>query len=317
MSDITELVDVLKRQLQNQESAYERQLEKLEERHKEQMAFLLDKLDRKGSPDNTVVSYDHKFPPFDPNVELWKDYWSRFDTFTRACSIPDQKKALIFLSNQTKETYKLLSTLAKQSDPPKAVNELSLNDIKGFMSKHYDPKKYVVRERYKFWTEIKRKPGETAPELAARIRQKAITCDFSSITDPQDEAMRTCFICAINNETVLKSIFAKPVDQLNFAQVVEQRHRCSLNQQKSTRSGFIQNHQTLHEDRPERLYSLPQRRVIPALAVVKPTTLEITVVSELPLAITARKQGTSKLPVSKRRKTAASGQSPRPRASTR
>ena len=37
---------------------------------------------------------------------------------------------------------------------------------------------------------MQRKPGESLQELAARIRQDAATCDFASIKDPQDEALR-------------------------------------------------------------------------------------------------------------------------------
>ena len=42
----------------------------------------------------------------------------------------------------------------------------------------------LSRERFKFWSDMKRKPGETIPELASRIRQDAATCDFQSIKDP-------------------------------------------------------------------------------------------------------------------------------------
>ena len=89
------------------------------------------------------------------------------------------------------------------------------------MSQHYDPTKFTVRERYKFWSSIKRKPGETPTELAARVRQMATTWDFSAIKNPLDETMRTCFICAINNEAVLKSVFRKPEEKLTFSKAVD------------------------------------------------------------------------------------------------
>ena len=54
---------------------------------------------------------------------------------------------------------------------------------------------------------MQRKPGETIHELAVRIRQDAVTCDFPSIGDPLDEAMRTRFMCSVNNEAVLKALF--------------------------------------------------------------------------------------------------------------
>ena len=84
------------------------------------------------------------------------------------------------------------------------------------MSTQYDHKNFMVRERYKFWRTIKCKLGETTTELAARVRQMATT----SITNPLDEALRTCFICAVNNEAVLKSVFRK-TDDLDFSKTIE------------------------------------------------------------------------------------------------
>ena len=98
---------------------------------------------------------------------------------------------------------------------------MKFSDITGFMSSHYDPTQFTVRERYKFWSTIKRKPGETPTELEARVRQMATTRDFSAIKNPLDEAMRTCFICAINNEAILKSVFREKEEKLTFAKAVE------------------------------------------------------------------------------------------------
>ena len=76
-------------------------------------------------------------------------------------------------------------------------------------------------ERYKFWSTIKRKLGETPTELAARVRQMATTCDFPAIKNPLDEEMRTCFICAVNNDAILKSVFREKEEKLTFAKAVE------------------------------------------------------------------------------------------------
>ena len=62
-----------------------------------------------------------------------------------------------------------------------------------------------------------RKPGETVQDLAARIRQDAVTCDLAFIKDPLDEALRTRFICSINNEAVLKASFKVKDSDLTFA----------------------------------------------------------------------------------------------------
>ena len=85
----------------------------------------------------------------------------------------------------------------------------------------FHPKRFIVQERFKFWSYINRKPGESIQELVTRIRQDAVTCDFPSIQDPFDKALRTRFICSINNEAVQKAFFKVKDDQLTFAKAIE------------------------------------------------------------------------------------------------
>ena len=117
--------------------------------------------------------------------------------------------------------YKLLENLASQKNPPLEINKLNMEQITTFMKQQYDPKTFIIRERFKFWSDMKRKPGETPTELAARIRKKAATCDFASIQNPLDEALRTCFMCSISNEAVLKCLFKMKDDELTFVKAVD------------------------------------------------------------------------------------------------
>ena len=89
------------------------------------------------------------------------------------------------------------------------------------MKTQFYPTRYVVHERFKFWSETQRKPGETIQELAARIRHDAVRCNFPSIKNPQDEAMRTRFMCSVNNEAVLKALFKVKDDDLTFAKALQ------------------------------------------------------------------------------------------------
>ena len=109
-----------------------------------------------------------------------------FPHFSRANSVPAEKRAQVFLTNQSREIYKLLSNLASQQSPVKGINDLSLDEVEEYMRSQFDPTRYIVRERFKFWTEMNRKPGETIQESAARIRHDAVTCNFSEIHDPLD-----------------------------------------------------------------------------------------------------------------------------------
>eukprot|EP00731_Ephydatia_muelleri_P014558 Em0008g278a len=77
--------------------------------------------------------------PFDSTSELWSDYWARFQTFVKANSIPADKVAQVFLTNQTKVTYKLLSNMAVQQLPPKTIKELDIDAIAAYMRIQFDP----------------------------------------------------------------------------------------------------------------------------------------------------------------------------------
>ena len=212
MSEIADLIKVMQEQMQRQE-----------ERHQQQLTVMQQQLDEQRKSTGTFASQKQTppFPASDSTAELWKDYLLRFKTFVSANSVPGDKLALVFLTNQTSDTYKLINNYASQQDTPTTADNMQFSDIAEFMSQHYDPTKFTVRERYKFWSSTKRKPGETPTELAARVRQMATTCDFPAIKNPLDEAMRTCFICAINNEAVLKSVFREPEEKLTFSKAVD------------------------------------------------------------------------------------------------
>lgn len=207
MSEIKDLIKLMQEQMAQQHF---------------QMQSFLEAFSQIQSP-STAVSQASipSFAPFDPTNELWVDYHSRFCTFIGANSVPLDKRAQVFLTNQSPVIYKMLSNLASQQSPPKEINRLSMEEITAFMMEQYNPKRFVVKERFRFWNDTRRNPGETIQELAARIRHDAATCDFSSIRDPQDEALRTRFICSVKNEAVLKSLFKVDDDKLTFAVAVQ------------------------------------------------------------------------------------------------
>ena len=246
MSEISELILLLNKQHQEQMAVFrgehqeqmavlrdehrernrqhQEQMAVLRDEHREQMTMLQEQLkilqSSLNKPRENVSTPMASFQPFDSTSELWTDYLARFRTFITANSIPDNKQAQIFLTNQSNSVYKMLSNLAAQQQPVKSIHELTMNDIQTFMAEQFDPKRFVVRERFKFWSDMKRKPGETIPELASRIRQDAATCDFQSIKDPLDEALRTKFICSVDNEAVLKTLFKLKDDELMFSNAI-------------------------------------------------------------------------------------------------
>ena len=143
MSEISELILLLNKQHQEQMTMLQEQLKTLQS--------------SLNNPRENVPTPMASFQPFDSTSELWTDYLARFRTFVTANSIPDNKQAQIFLTNQSNSVYKMLSNLAAQQQPVKSIHELTMNDIQTFMAEQFDPKRFVVRERFKFWSDMKRK----------------------------------------------------------------------------------------------------------------------------------------------------------------
>ena len=203
-------------------AVFQQQMKDQQEQHQKQMEAMMAMMTTKIQPETTLSNSNiPSFSSFDPSKELWTDYWSRFQTFLEAHAVPESRQAKVFLTNQSSVNYKLLDNMAKQLTPPKDVNALTLEEVEKFMKEQFHPKRFIVLERYKFWSDLKRKPGETIQELIARIRQDAITCDFASIKQPLDEAMRTRFMCSIDNEAVLKALFKIKDDELSFTRAIE------------------------------------------------------------------------------------------------
>ena len=162
------------------------------------------------------------FHSFDASVELWQDYLQRFELHCKAFG-KSQQKSSYFLSCQNHVVFKQLEALAIQKK--KDITSSDWSTIKAYMSEVYDPKKYVVKERYLFWSSMGRKTGESVQQLADRARRLAATCDFASVTDPLDEALKLWFICSIQSKDVLKSLLSKKEDELTFERCVEEASR--------------------------------------------------------------------------------------------
>ena len=208
-----QLIELLIQQQKQQQT----QLEEFQKQQQQLLELLVkDKTELKQSTSSLP-----SFPGFDPNAELLTDYMNRYRTFTAAHSVPAEKTAGVFLTNQSATLYKQISNLAAQLQTPKAINDLTLEEIEKFLKEQYDSTQFVVRERYKFWSDMSRKPGEKINELASRIRQDATTCGFSEITDPLDEAMRTRFMCSVNNEAVIKALFKVKDTDLTFQKAIQ------------------------------------------------------------------------------------------------
>eukprot|EP00731_Ephydatia_muelleri_P019387 Em0012g212a len=98
MSETAKLMELLQQQMQIQREQTEAQIHA----HAKQTEAIIATLTGGAAKwaDSTSKSFP-SFVSFDTTSELWTDYWARFQTFVAAHSIPDDKKAQVFLTNQS------------------------------------------------------------------------------------------------------------------------------------------------------------------------------------------------------------------------
>ena len=181
-SEVEQLIQLLtsqQQQLKEQQEAHQEEMREMQEDNKRLMELLV-KGQTEAAAKPVATTSLPKFAGFDPTTELLTDYMNRYNAFVAAHSIPEEKKAKIFLTNQQPILYKQISNMAAQLATPKEIHEVTMDDIENFLREQYDPTRFLVRERYKFWSNMKRKPGETIHELATRIRQEATTWVISN-----------------------------------------------------------------------------------------------------------------------------------------
>lgn len=92
-------------------------------------------------------------------------------------SIPKEKVVHVFFTKTT-AIYKLFSTLTSQQTLSKDMVALTMKEIAQFMEGQFNSKLFNVQKHFKFWYNMQCKPGETVPELTAKICQEATICDF-------------------------------------------------------------------------------------------------------------------------------------------
>ena len=111
-----EIIELMRKQSDQQQIQLQLQREQLEQQNNAilQSLQMITRQERPAEMTNQQVaeiqqnSYSvPKFSAFDPSNELRNDYNQRFQTFIEAHSIPENKIAKIFLTNQLVTTYRV------------------------------------------------------------------------------------------------------------------------------------------------------------------------------------------------------------------
>lgn len=148
---------------------------------------------------------------FDEAIEQWTTYIERFDHFTKANDIDEEKLVPVLLSVMGTKTYSLLCNLIAPDKP----GEKTYQEIVMKLSEHYLPKPLIIAERFRFHKRNQQE-GETVAQYVAVSKQLSEHCNFG--THLQD-ALRDRFVCGLNNEAIQKRLLTEAV--LTFQKAVE------------------------------------------------------------------------------------------------
>ena len=143
---------------------------------------------------------------FRAGVESIDEYKERFELYCLANAVPigDEhvaRRKAIFLTSVGASTYSLLRTLVR----PRQPQDLELDDIIRQLRNHYEPKKIVIAERFRYYKR-QQKEGETVTVFLSELRRLAKHCEFG---DKLSVALRDQFVCGLRVEALQQKILAE------------------------------------------------------------------------------------------------------------
>ena len=95
------------------------------------------------------------FTPFNVTAKLCpSDYWARFQTICQGRTLFQLTRAQVFLTNQLRVNFKLLSNLASQQSLSKEISTNSHSEIVKYKKFQFDLMCYVICEQFKYWSSI-------------------------------------------------------------------------------------------------------------------------------------------------------------------
>ena len=148
---------------------------------------------------------------FRPDVEEISTYLERVELFFTANETPEAKQVPIFLNVVGATTYNLLKSLLA----PVKRQEKSLTELSAVLKGHFEPRRNVVAERFRFYMRSQR-DVESVAEFVAELRRLAARCVFG---DHLDEALRDRIVCGVRSEAMQKRLLTE--DGLTLAKTFE------------------------------------------------------------------------------------------------
>ena len=135
---------------------------------------------------------------FDANKESIEDFHQRFEFYCLANNVKEgdeaqrNRKKALFITLVGQATFAKLRDLAS----PRAIADISLDDIVELLKTHYRPQTVEIAERFKFFKRTQGASERTA-DFMAELRRLAKTCNFGQYLET---ALRDQFVCGLQDE---------------------------------------------------------------------------------------------------------------------
>ena len=149
--------------------------------------------------------------PFVSEEEKIGTYLERIQLFFVANAVEDDKKVAVLLTVIGSKTYSLLADLAA----PDAPSTKTFAELSELLTNHFQPKKMVVAERFRFHRRFQLE-NESVMEFTAGLRTLSRDCNFG---DFLNDALRDQFVCGLRSEALQSKLLAE--DGLTLQRALE------------------------------------------------------------------------------------------------
>ncbi len=138
---------------------------------------------------------------FNPDVDTITTFLESVDLYFSANAVANAKRVPALLTTIGSTTYTLLSNLLA----PEAPKDKSLADITAALTRHFEPTRSVIAERFHFHRR-NQTATETIAEYLAALRQAALHCSFDAFLE---EALRDRLVGGLRTEAVQKRLLSE------------------------------------------------------------------------------------------------------------
>ena len=145
-----------------------------------------------------MTSVVGKIQAFNPQTKRFSTYVERLKLYFNANSVAETKKVPVFFTVIGSRNYSLLS----DHYAPEKPKDQSQEDLISKFQTHFEPEPIVIAEQYLFHKQ-NQQIGESIPDFVANLQRLATNCKFGQHLD---EALRDCFVCGLNLESVQQKL---------------------------------------------------------------------------------------------------------------